>query len=53
MSIFESMFDDRELERTLKKEEIKSVCPGINGLLLMGFSDNTEEAVVFNCSPGR
>lgn len=29
------------------------MCPGINELLLMGFSDNTEEAVVSNHSPRR
>lgn len=54
MSAFTSMFCNRELKLLKKKKEkeIKSVFLGINGLLLMGFSDNTEEAVMYNCSLG-
>lgn len=52
MSAFTSTFGNRELKLKKKKKEIKPVFLGINGLLLMGFSDNTEEAVMSNCSPG-
>lgn len=53
MSIFTSTFGNGELKlKKKKKKEIKSAFLGINGFLLMGFSDNTEEEVMSNCIPG-